>query len=185
MSIQLKFEDMSNLGKKFDLRVKNYSERMIKATQETARITAADIEQRGRADIAKGGNFSSRRWQEGFRAKISYLSRIDLRIRITHAVSYWKVFEFGATIRGKPLLWIPLSFATGVKGVMARDYASKLFRVDRKGKAPLLLDYFTKKPKYFGKESVTIPKKWHLRQIARDASRRMGQTYKRLMKNGR
>lgn len=186
MPITLKFEDGSKMGAQFKERVKEYSEDVIKATQATAKETARDIEARGRADIAAGGNFSSPRWQEGWRAKVSYKSRYDLSIRVTHAVKYWKVFEFGAKILGKPLLWIPLSFATGVKGVRARDYASKLFRVDRKnGKAPLLLDYFTKKPKYFGKESVTIPRKWHLRDIVNNAVKRMPQTYKRFLRNAR
>lgn len=185
MTISAHFENWDNLGKKFEQRVKEYSDDVARASTEAARITAKDIEERGRKDIARGGNFSSARWQDGFRAKISYLSRFDIRIRITHAVKYWKVFEFGAIIRGKPLLWIPLSFAEDAKGKRARDYPGRLFRVDRKSGAPLLLSAETGEPKYFGKESVKIPKKWHLREIVRNAMKRLPQTYKRVLKNAR
>lgn len=86
-------------------------------------------------------------------------------------------------ISGKPLLWIPLDFASDAKGVRARDYPGRLFRVDRAGKAPLLLS--DDGPKYFGKEQVRIPKKWHLRQIAAQVSRKMNSYFKRAMRNGR
>jgi hypothetical protein len=142
-----------------------------------------DIESEGRADIKAGGNFSSPRWQEGFQAKVSYQSRSAINIRVTHSVSYWRVFEFGATIKGKPLLWIPLDFATDAKGLRARDYPGKLFRVERPGKAPLLMS--DTGPKYFGKESVTIPKKWHLRQVVRNVAGRLNTYYREAMRNGR
>lgn len=180
MTVTFKWENGDKLGERFQKRVKKFSEKQIKATQAASRRAVEEIETLGRENIAAGGNFSSPRWQEGFQAKLSYKSRSDINIRVTHAVSYWKVFEFGARILGRPLLWIPLSF-TGIK-VRARDYAGKLFRVNRPGKAPLLMD--DTGPKYFGKESVTIPKKWHLRKIVREVSRKMNQFYREAMKNG-
>jgi hypothetical protein len=134
--------------------------------------------------LRAGGNFGSQRWQQGFRALVSYVSRIEIVVRVTHAVKYWKVFEFGAVIKGRPLLWIPLSFAKDAIGKRARDYPGPLFRVDRKGKAPLLLTTGGV-PKYFGKESVKIPKKFHLRSIVRKNARRMKVWYKEGMKRGR
>jgi hypothetical protein len=139
--------------------------------------------------MANAGNFGSSRWQDGFHAKVSYQSRTDLNIRVTHDVPYWKVFEFGATIHGKPLLWIPLDFATDAHGIMARDYPGSLFRVDRGGgKAPLLMAGGgrggTAEAKYFGKEQVVIPQKFHLREIARTVSRKLGQYYREAFANG-
>lgn len=183
MTIQFKFGEGQNIGTKFRAVIDKFSERRIKAIQRTAYRAAADIETEGRANMKKGGNFGSPRWQEGLHAKVSYTSRQDLNIRTTHDVPYWGVFEFGATIHGKPLLWIPLSFASDAQGVRARDYPAPLFRVDRQGKAPLLLS--DTGPKYFGKEQVTIPKKWTLRQVVRDVSRRMSQYFKQEMRNGR
>jgi hypothetical protein len=135
--------------------------------------------------LAAGGNFSSRRWQQGFRAKISFGSRQDLKIRVTHDVPYWKVFEDGATIRGNPLLWIPMRGSeAAARGVRARDFGQPLFRVDRKaGGAPLLMSSGGH-VQYFGKESVRIPKKWSLRAVVRGVARRMGQLYREAMRRG-
>ena len=183
MTIQLKFDEGDKIGRKFSFGTKRYGERAIKSAQAVGRRIKDDIEIEGRADIAAGGNFSSERWQEGFHAKISYQSRSDISIRATHDVPYWRVFEFGAKILGRPMLWIPLSFARDAVGIRARDYPAPLFRVDRKHGAPLLMS--DTGPKYFGKESVTIPKKWHLRDVVRRVSRRMNGYYREAMKNGR
>lgn len=183
MTITFKYVNGDKLGRKFSFGVTKYGERATKAAQSTARRAADEIEYRGRNDIRAGGRFGSARWQEGFHAKLSYQSRNDMSIRVTHDVPYWVVFEEGRVIHGKPLLWIPLHFATEAFGVRARDYPLPLFRVNRKGKAPLLLDKTG--PKYFGKESVTIPKKWHLRDIVKDVSRHVNQYYKEALHNGR
>lgn len=187
MTITLKYENGAQLGARFQERVQSYSEKRIKAIQEAARTAAAEIEDEGRADMAAAGNFSSARWQEGLHAKVSFESRTDINVRVTHDVRYWVVFEEGRVIHGKPLLWIPLEFATDAKGIRAREYPAPLFRVDRQGKAPLLMAGGGKggkaEPKYFGKEFVTIPKKFHLRQIVRDVSRKLGQFYREAFKN--
>lgn len=170
--------DGKYLGEKLRKRAKKFTEKQRRAVGVVAKETAEEIEQTGRADIAAGGNFGSQRWQAGFRAFVSYVKG-DARIRVTHAVKYWRVFAYGAVIHGKPLLWIPLSFGQAV-GKRARDYGKPLFRVNRPGRAPLLLD--DNGPQYFGKASVTIPKKWHLREITRAAAVKMGARYKKAMK---
>jgi len=186
--ITLKYHNGDQLGRRFKRKISLFDERRIKAIQAAAREMAEDIEIEGRADIAAGGNFRSARWQDGFQVKISYKSRVDINLRVTHSIFYWVVFEEGRVIHGKPLLWIPLSFASDAKGVMARDYPGQLFRVDRPGKAPLLMTNVgagRAEAKYFGKESVTIPKKWHLRDIVKRTSREMASYYRRAMANGR
>lgn len=185
MTVKFKYENGSQLGPQFRNSVKRFETKQVAAVQAAARTAAEQIEIEGRANIRQGGNFGSRRWQDGFRAKISFLSKSDLVIRITHAVKYWVVFEEGRVIRGKPLLWIPLSFGDAAKtGVRARDFPRPLFRVNRPGRAPLLLD--DTGPQYFGKESVTIPRKWHLRDIVKRIARtKMRQFYKEAFRSGR
>jgi hypothetical protein len=100
-------------------------------------------------------------------------------ISIREAVPYWRVFQYGAVISGKPLLWIPLSFAREAQGVSAKNFPGRLFRVDRKsGGAPLLLAADDKQPKYHGQTSVRIPKKFHLVEIAQAESKTFGALYR-------
>ena len=180
--IRIVFEDGDKMGRKLKVVTKNFGEKQTKAVQRVAVRVKDEIEYQGRINIRAGGNFGSSRWQQGLNAALSYAARADIRIRLTHAVFFWKVFEKGAVIHGRPLLWIPLSFGNAF-GVRARDYPKPLFRVNRPGKAPLLLD--DQGPQYFGKESVTIPKKWDLVGITKRISRNMGAYYKEAMRNGR
>ena len=64
---------------------------------------------KGRASIASAG--FSKRWQNATRANTYPKNRASLgaATQLYHAVPYAEVFELGATIRGKPKLWIPLS----------------------------------------------------------------------------
>lgn len=143
-----------------------------------ARETAEDIVALGRRDIASAGRFGER-WMKGLHADVTEGGG-SIRLAVTHDIPYWRVFEKGATIHGKPMLWIPLSFARDAQNVWARDYPGGLFRVNRLGKAPLLLSRDTHEPKYFGKESVTIPKKFHLAEITRKAAQQIGPLFKRI-----
>lgn len=182
-TITTKYENGDKLGPQFKASVTRHSERHILAVQSAARRAAEEIETLGRSNIRSGGNFSSARWIEGFQARVSFLSRADLVIRVTHAVRYWKVFEEGRIIRGRPLLWIPLGFSeAGRLGVRARDFPGKLFRVNRPGKAPLLMN--EDGPQYFGKESVRIPRKWHLRDIVKRVARNLKQYYREAARRG-
>jgi hypothetical protein len=69
--------------------------------------------------------------------------------------------EHGLIIRGKPLLWIPLSFAADAQKVTPRRYPGTLVKVDRPGKAPLLVKSGGE-PKYHGQPSVRMPKRLNL-----------------------
>jgi hypothetical protein len=181
VSITVKYENGDQLGPKFNAGVKRFAEKATFAMQQAAKTAAAEIEVQGRENIRAGGNFSSARWQDGFQAKVSYQSKNDLTIRVTHSVPYWVVFEEGRTINGRPLLWIPLSFGQS-KGVRAKDFPGKLFRVDRQGKNPLLMN--EQGAQYVGVSSVRIPRKWHLRDIVKRVARNMRQYYKEAMRGG-
>lgn len=180
--IETRIADGDKVGKKFALSVRKFSEKQRRAVAVTARKVADQIEFQGRQNIAQGGNFKSPRWQQGLQALVSFKGAGNAIIRVTHAVRYWKVFEFGARILGRPLLWIPLSFTHNL-GRRARDYPGRLVRVDRPGRAPLLVDPKAG-PQYFGKESVRIPRKWRLRDVIRRVHRRTAALYKEAMRNG-
>jgi hypothetical protein len=158
--------------------------KILAAERGAAKDTVEYVVPRARTDIASAGNFGSR-WTNGFNGKISEGGGF-IRVAFTEKVPYWRVFQFGATIHGRPLLWIPLSFAKDAQGINARDYPGKLFRVNRKnGKAPLLMKAGRPaEPKYFGKESVKIPKKFHLVEIIRDGAKKLKSFYRERMKNG-
>lgn len=149
-------------------------ERIRSAAKEAIVDAANEFVDKAAQDVAGAGNFG-RRWTTGF--EIDQEDQGDaFFVTIMHRVPYFKVFTKQTVIKGNPLLWIPLSFAKDAQGVRARDFPGPLFRVNRKsGKAPLLMA--PGKPaqaKYFGKESVTIPQKFHTFEIARDVFSRMG-----------
>jgi hypothetical protein len=153
-----------------------YADAVVEAMRTTADEAAELIEREGRADISAAGNFGTR-WTEGWQANVGEGGG-NIRIRVTMAVPYWTVFQEGKVIQGQPMLWIPLSFAADAKGVRARDYPGMLFRVDRKsGGAPLLMAAGGQ-AKYFGKESVTIPKKFHLLEIVNDVAKELRHMYR-------
>lgn len=169
------------IGARFKRSINRKGDLVRRAIRDTALDLAFDIEREVRADIRRAGKFGSR-WTDGFVATPSEGGG-RIRLRITMQVPYWTVFQEGKVIEGKPLLWIPLDFATDAKGIRARDYPGQLFRVDRAGKAPLLLAAGSPaQPKYFGKESVTIPKKFHIREIIARASKGMADVYRRNFK---
>jgi hypothetical protein len=165
------------LGRRFSAGIKRERDKVLGALRQTASDAATEIEDKGRANISSAGRFGHR-WTEGFHARVSEGGGF-IRIGLSHDVPYWTVFQFGRVIHGKPLLWIPLSFATDAQGVLARNFPEPLFRVERLGRAPLLLTKSTGQPKYFGKEQVTIPKKFRLLEIAAEVSRRMSNIYRR------
>ena len=174
------------LGRRFSAGIKRERTRVLAALRQTADEAATQIEDEGRANIAGAGRFGAR-WIFGFKASVSEgggFLRIGLSMPDEAPMKHWRVFQHGATIHGKPLLWIPLSFATDAQGVLARNYPGKLFRVERFGKAPLLMASGGE-PKYFGKEQVTIPKKFRLLEIAAEVSRRMRDIYRKNFRRGK
>ncbi len=159
--------------------------RILAAERGAAKDVVDYVVPLAREDIRTAGKFGPR-WTDGFQGKITEGGGF-IRVAFTEKVPYWRVFQFGAVIHGKPLLFIPFSFAKDAQGIRARDYPGKLFRTTRKSDGLImLLSPSTKpaSPKYFGKESVTIPKKFHLVEIIRDGAKKMKQFYKERFNNG-
>lgn len=176
-TIRLYF-DGERAGQKFERSVTRQGARVRNAMRAAAFDASEEIRELAAADMAAAGDFGPR-WTGGLNVVITEGGG-NIRMAFNHNVDYFSVFQYGKVIEGKPLLWIPLSFAEDAKGVLARNFPGGLFRVDRskKGKAPLLLSYATRQPKYFGKESVTIPKKFHVIEIIQDVAKRIPAFFK-------
>lgn len=175
MTLQIRYENVP-AGATFSHALMRHADRVRYAIAQTGKQIAAEVEEDGRRDIAQAGAFGAR-WIFGFHAEVREPTSLATKIDTWSDVSYFNIFEYGGIIKGKPLLWIPLSFSDAV-GIRASEYRAPLFRVDRKaGGAPLLLSSADREPKYFGKESVTMPQKFHIRDICRNAMRRVPDYY--------
>jgi hypothetical protein len=132
---------------------------------------AADSVQEGRDNIAGSGQFAGR-WLSGLRYR---LIGEDLQAKaiIFHSFGLAGVFEHGATIEGKPLLWIP----TDPKAPRASRSGKKLVSATVRGQ-PMLFDASDRardrKPLYIGVPSVRIPKKWRITEIVKEHAARLG-----------
>lgn len=175
-TLRIKFSG-DQLGPKLKQNFTRDGDIVLSAARKTAVDAQTEFLKLGRADIKGAGKFG-RRWTDGLTAPITEGGG-RIVINAKHAVPYFSVFQRGKVIHGKPLLWIPLSFASDAQGVMARNFSGGLFRVNRKGKAPLLLSRSDGEPKYFGKTRVRIPKKFHVLEIGRKVARRMRDFYRK------
>ena len=141
-------------------------EKKINAARAAAVKDAADeIVREGRANIA-GAGFSNR-WQQGLQSRFFPNKGGDPAALIFHRIGFASVFEHGATISGKPLLWLPIlaNLPSGVKS--PRRYGGKLVSVNVAGKAPMLFDPADRKrgPLFVGVSTVTLRKRWNLTAI--------------------
>lgn len=101
-----------------------------------------DIKTQGRAEIRRGG--LSSRWSNALRVDMYPTRGVSLEpaLWIWHKIPYAGVFEKGADISGRPLLWVPLSSMPkkiGGKRPTPRSFGGDLVYVDRGGEPPLLV----------------------------------------------
>lgn len=114
------------------------------AATSAIRDAAAEVKARGRADIASAG--FGRRWQNALRVDAyprGNRASANAAAEIYHKIPYAGVFEEGATIRGKPRLWIPLSHAPkkiGRRRMSVRNFRNEIgsLQMIRRGGKPLL-----------------------------------------------
>lgn len=180
MALRLRFRG-EQAGPKFQRGMIRGADKVRRVTRVAASKAMDEALRRGRANISGAGKFG-KRWTEGLSGEIGEGGG-HTAIQFSHNVPYFSVFQEGRVIKGKPLLWIPLSFANDAQGIRARDYPGGLFRVNRlSGGAPLLFSVRDKQPKYFGKESVTIPKKFRVIEIIAETARKMRNFYRSAFK---
>lgn len=158
---------------KFEIKVDQSAlERTIRDKQRSLRSaavaalreTAANAVKEGRSNIAGAGRFGPK-WQQGLQYRIE--KGDEPSAIIFHKYGFAGVFEHGATIQGKPLLWIP----TQEGGPRASRSGKKLTSATVRGR-PMLFDANDKardrKPLYIGVPSVRIPKKWRITEIVKE-----------------
>lgn len=167
------FVDNQRAGAKFEQRAARFSGIVRDASRGAAQDAKNAILTRGAVDIASAGNFGGR-WTQGLQVDVTEDGG-SIKIAVSHKIPFFMIHQKGGLIRGKPLLWIPLSF-TGIKNVWARDFPGKLFRVDRAAGPPLLVSP-DQGPRYFGISEVKIGKKFHIVEIARDVAKQLGKFY--------
>jgi hypothetical protein len=101
---------------------------------------------------------------------------------IFHKFGFAGVFEHGATIAGKPLLWIP----TTPGGPRASRSGKKLVSATVRGK-PMLFDANDRdrdrKPLYIGVPSVRIPKKWRITEIVKEHAAKIADLFRKYLKD--
>lgn len=132
-------------------RIEALKEPASKAIIGAFRDAAKQIQEDARAEISAAG-FSTR-WVSGFTAKVSVPNGRELSPILIgrHRIGYANVFERGATITGKPLLWVPLPTAPklGKRRLTPRLYFSSigpLHIIRRPGKPPLLAGDAVREP---------------------------------------
>jgi hypothetical protein len=146
-------------GPQFKTQMAGLADRMARAIDTVMNMLQSMISDAAKADIAEAGNFGER-WTDGLHVNLEGAAP-NMRLYMTHDIDYAGIFETGGEISGRPLLWIPLS-GTDAVGIRASAFGDGLFSTKTRGGRPLLFSVTDRKPRYFGIESVTIPKKFHL-----------------------
>lgn len=152
---------ITNPGALFKARMEKLAEKFARTVDTAMRMAQSMLLALGRADIASAGDFGPR-WTDALQVTVDG-SLSNMRLSMTLDVPGAGIFETGGTITGAPLLWIPLS-GTDAAGIKASAFSDGLVssRYQARGGRPLLFSVTDRQPRYFGIESVTIPKKFHL-----------------------
>jgi hypothetical protein len=161
--------------------IRDRQQPVAEAAVAALRDVAAESVQEGRKDIAAAGpNFRSN-WQEGLRygtknARAGGKALLSAQATIYHRYGIAGIFEFGAVISGKPLLWIP----TTRGGPPPKKSGKKLVSATVNGQ-PMLFDSGDRardrKPLYIGVPQVKIRKVFHITEIVKDNVKKMAQLF--------
>lgn len=159
------------------VRAKQYpvAEAAVAALREVAAVSV----QEGRADIAAAGPNFRGNWSEGLQYR-SFDTTDDAggpslkaRAVIFHRYGIAAVFEYGATIHGRPLLWIPVT-----RGTPPINKSGKKLTFATVNGTPLAFDANDRdrhrKPLYHGAKQAVIPRKFHIRDIVKKNWEKLG-----------
>lgn len=145
---------------------------VAEAAVAALRETAADSVQEGRRNIAGAGPNFGGKWISGLQYRTREakdrggMPSLQASAIVFHRFGIAGVFEHGATIKGKPLLWIP----TTRGGPAPSRSGKKLVSATIRGK-PMLFDAGDRdrqrKPLYVGVPQVRIPKKFNITEIVK------------------
>jgi Family of unknown function (DUF6441) len=142
--------------------------------------TAVEAVAEARTQIASAGQFS--KWQKGLTYRME--AGPPPTAIILHKAAIAGVFEFGATIHGKPLMWIPTA-GRGPRAGILRKRGIKLTSATIHGR-PVLFDARDpdphRKPLYIGVPVIRIPKKWRVTEIVKEHAKQLAQLFFHLFK---
>jgi hypothetical protein len=150
------------------------------------RQVAADSVQEGRSNIASSGRFAGP-WVTGLQYHVENAvsggePSLQASATIFHKLGFAGVFEYGATIEGKPLLWIP----TTPGGPPASRSGKRLVSATVRGQ-PMLFDANDpardRKPLYVGVPSAQIRKRWRITEIVMQHAAQLGAVFLNLFKD--
>lgn len=130
------------------------------------------IQKRGRGNIRSAG-FTSRRWTEGLQVQVTPRDGFNASLRVFHRVGFAGIFEEGGTIRGKPLLWVPIerNLPAARSGWTPRRFVRLVgpLRSARSSSRPLLVGkppgFARPVPVFAGVSSITIRKRFDIAGI--------------------
>src|SRR5262245_36751785 len=149
--------------------IRNKEQPVAIAASQALQQTAANAVQEGRQQIATSGRGFTRRWITGLQYRMQTAESLNAQAVVFHNVGLATVFEFGATIAGRPLLWIPTRYE--LRNTPPRRLIRsgvKLVAATVRGQ-PMLFNAADRdrhrKPLYIGVPSVRIPKLWHITEI--------------------
>ncbi len=157
--------------------IRDRQQPVAEAAVAALREVAAESVQEGRKDIAAAGPNFGENWQQGLKygtknARQNGKALLSAQATIYHRFGIAGVFEFGAVIAGKPLLWIP----TTRGGPAPKKSGKKLVSATVNGQ-PMLFDAGDKdrhrKPLYIGVPQVNIKKRFHITEIVKDNVKHM------------
>jgi Family of unknown function (DUF6441) len=177
MALKLKVKSEPDLWLKI---IRDKQRSVAAASVAALREAADDAVEEGRSNIAGAGKFGPK-WQSGLKRRMKGATEggepsLQAKAIIFHKFGFAGVFEHGATIAGKPLLWIP----TQEGGPAASRSGKKLVSATVRGR-PMLFDANDRnrerKPLYIGVPSVRIPKKWRITEIVKENAARLGELF--------
>lgn len=133
-----------------------------RATTAASRTAADQIEQQGKLAIAAGGLGNV--FQQSFHASLTTSGGAisNAVIQVSSDIPFFGIFDRGGTIKGKPLLWVPLSFGSKQR---LSQYRGHLALVNRVGGKPLLIDVQTHIPQFVGLDAVQIRKRFDIASV--------------------
>lgn len=130
-------------------------------TRAGVQITARDVRMRSRENL-RGVGFS--RFAKGTNTKMSKIEG-GYMVQVFQTPTWMKVFEYGGTSVGRPLLWIPVD--PTLKGVRARTVSGLYRPGSKRNKRPVLVSKRDGKVKYIGISAVTNRPRLKIRDIAK------------------
>ncbi len=193
--------ELTDIGEAFAEALDADEKRVMRAAMRAVTQAADIAKTKGRTSIAAGG-FSAK-WQNALRSKVYPDTPAAF---IWHKIGYAPVFEEGATIAGKPYLWLATDAVPGARGGHAMtpaQYSARygaLVSVNVPGKPPMLFAAYERigakrqkgvrsaaraglagKPLFIGVPQVKIAKKFDVAGAAKEASAELPRLYEQAL----